>query len=143
MKLDELEQVMKRVSEVEDHIIDIYQKWPEARKLDQIRGIGLIERFVDSEELIAYAGFAPGIRQSDGTSRAGHIGGSGTDTHLRFYLSETSVCARQIPRYKPTYERMAAKRAKKIGRLVVARMLLRSIHKMLREDVAFDTTAAA
>ena len=97
----------------------------------------------DAEELIAHANLAPGIRQSDGTASAGHIGGGGTNAHLCFYLSETSVCARQIPRYKPTYERMAAKRAKKIGRLVVARMLLRSIHKMLREDVAFDTTAAA
>jgi len=94
---------MKRVSEVEDRIIDIYQKWPDTQRSDQIHGIGPvaavsilpsigpIERFVDAEELIAYTGLVPGIRQSDGTSRARHIGSGGTDTHLCFYLNETSV----------------------------------------------------
>jgi len=156
MKLDELEQIMERVKEVEDRMKGIYDQWPKAQRLVEIRGIGLIsavsilarigpiERFGDdAEKLVGFAGLAPGIRQSDGTARSGHIGGGGTDTHLRFYLMEISVWARQIPRYKVTYERVAAKRGKKIGRLVVARLLLRSIHKMLRDDVAFDAKIAA
>jgi len=154
-KLDELEQIMTRLKEVAERIKGIYDQWPEAQKLDAIRGIGPIaavsirarigpiERFAnDAEKLVSYAGLAPGIHQSDGTSRSGHIGGGGTDTHLRFYLMEASVWARQIPRYKVTYERVAAKRGKKIGRLVVARLLLRSIHKMLREEVAFEVKTA-
>ena len=35
------------------------------------------------------------------------------------------------------YERVAKRRGKKIGRLVVGRMLLRSIYKMLRDGVSF------
>ena len=50
--------------------------------------------------------------------------------------------ARQLPRYKPTYERIRKRRGTKVGRLVVARMLLRSIYKILKEGVAFDPGAA-
>ena len=95
------------------------------------------------EPLIAFAGLAPGVHQSDQTRRDGRIGGGGTDKHLRHYLIEASVWARHLPRYQPTYERVAKRRGPKIGRLVVARMLLRSIYKMLRDGVAFAPAAPA
>jgi hypothetical protein len=43
--------------------------------------------------------------------------------------------------YKHTYERIRKRRGSKVGRLVVARMLIRSIYKMLKEGVAFDAGA--
>lgn len=128
----------------------VHQGCPEAQRVDAVRGIGVIAavsivarigpitRFGNAEQLIAYAGLAPGVRQSDQTRRDGRIGGGGTDRHLRHYLIEASVWARQLPRYQPTYERAAARRGKKIGRLVVARLLLRSIYKVLRDGVAFE-----
>jgi len=128
-------------------------EWPEARRLDEILGIGAvsavsirarigeIERFKDVEHLISFAGLAPGIRQSDSTKRDGHLGGGGTDKHLRHYLIEASLWARKIPRYRATYERTRKRRGKKIARLVVARLLLRSLYKMLRDGVRFDPTA--
>ena len=103
--------------------------------------IGPIERFGNAEQLIAFAGLAPGVRQSDATRRHGRIGGGGTDRHLRHYLIEATVWARQLPRYQSTYERAARRRGKKIGRLVVGRMLLRSIYKVLRDGVAFEGEA--
>jgi transposase len=154
-KLAELEQLETRLHEVEQAVLDVYKQWPEAHRLDAIRGvgpigavsilarIGPIDRFQGPEQLIAFAGLAPGIRQSDGTRRDGKIGGGGTDKHLRHYLIEATVWAREIPRYQATYERAARKRGKKIGRLVVARLLIRSIYKMLRDGVAFEPEAAA
>ena len=150
IKLSELEQLETWLTPVENKIIGIYQHWRQAQWLGQISGIAAIsavsilarvwpiQRFESAEELIAYAGLSPGIRESDQTLRVGRIGGGGTDKHLRHYLIEASIWARRIPRYRPTYERVMRKRGKKIGRLVVARMLLRSIYKMLECNVRFN-----
>ena len=102
-----------------------------------------MERFGDAEELISLAGLAPGVHESEGTRRDGRIGGGGTDARLRHYVIEATIRARKIPRYLRTYERAMRKRGKKIARLVVGRMLLRSIYKMLREGVRFDRLPAA
>jgi transposase len=105
--------------------------------------IGPIKRFAGAEALIAFAGLAPGVRQSNQTRLDGHIGGGGTDKHLRHYLIEASLWARDVPRYKASYERVAKRRGKKIGRLVVARMMLRSIYKVLRDGLAFAGESVA
>jgi len=154
-KLDELALVRQQRVAVEAELYRLYQDWPEAQRIDAIKGIsvaaavsiaariGPVERFADAEQLIAYAGLAPGVQQSDQTRHHGRIGGGGTDKQLRHYLIEASIWARTLPRYQPTYERTAARRGKKIGRLVVARMMLRSIYKMLRDGVAFAAAAVA
>lgn len=150
MKLDELEALEKQGQLVEAEMVRLHGQWPMAQRLDAIRGIGIIAavsivarigpvtRFRNAEHLIAFAGLAPGVHQSDQTRRDGRIGGGGTDVQLRHYLLEASVWARQIPRYRGTYERTAKRRGKKIGRLVVARLLLRSIYHMLRKGEAFQ-----
>ena len=150
VKLDELAEVGSHLDRLVEQIEGVCAAWLEARRLDEIFGIGAvsavsilarigdIERFRNAEQLIAFAGLAPGIRQSDSTSRDGHVGGGGTDKHLRHYLIEASLWAPKIPRYRETYERARRRRGKKIARLVVARLLLRSIYKMLRDGVRFD-----
>lgn len=149
-KLDELDRVELDLSWTEKQLHALYHTWPEAQKVDAVRGIGVIaavsivarigplERFANADHLISYAGLAPGVRQSDRTRHDGHIGGGGTDKHLRHYLIEATVWARQLLRYQPAYERVARRRGKKIGRLVVARMLVRSIYKVLRDGIAFE-----
>lgn len=149
-KLEEHDQVEARLQQVVAAIETLYQAWPEAQRLDAIKGIGKvaavsivarigpIERFRNAEHLIAFAGLAPGVQQSDQTRRDGHLGGGGTDRHLRHYLIEATIWARRVPRYQKTYERIRQRRGSKIGRLVVARMLLRSIYKMLRDGVDFQ-----
>jgi transposase len=153
VKLTELEQLEVPLARVEAQMHEVYRSWPDAQKLDAVKGIGVIaavaiaarigpiERFRDAAALIAFAGLAPGVRQSDQTRRDGRIGGGGTDGHLRHYLIEATVWARQLPRYRPTYERVAKRRGPKIGRLVVARLLVRSLFKVLRDGVAFDGAA--
>lgn len=154
-KLTELEHLETPLSRVEAQIHQAYLGWPEAQKLDAVKGIGVlaavaiaarigpIARFRNAEALIAFAGLAPGVRQSDATRHAGRIGGGGTDVHLRHYLIEATVWARELPRYRPTYERVAKRRGNKIGRLVVARLLLRSVFKVLRDGLRFNGEASA
>jgi hypothetical protein len=97
------------------------------RKTDKIDTARILREYLTGTLPLAY----------QPTRRDGHIGGGGTDKRLRHYIIEATLWAREIPRYRPTYERVCAKRGKKIGRLVVGRMLLRSIYKMLRDDVNF------
>jgi transposase len=153
-RLDELDGVRDRLRTVEAELQAIYRECADAQRLDAVRGIGVIaavsivarigpvERFRHAEALIAFAGLAPGVQQSDQTRRDGRIGGGGTDHHLRHYLIEASVWARQLPRYRATYERVEARRGRKIGRLVVARLLLRSIYKVLKDGVKFASSAS-
>ena len=150
LKLEELKRIDKDLGSLVDEFMKSYKSLPEARRVDAIRGIGVVaavsivarigpvQRFRTAEELIGFAGLAPGVHESDTTRRDGHIGGGGTDTHLRHYVIEATVWARTLPRYRDTYERVKKRRGSKIGRLVVARMLLRSIYKILKEGVDFD-----
>jgi transposase len=151
--VDELNDLEPRVASVEAKLLELYQRWPDAQRIDAIKGIaeiaavsivariGPIDRFASAEELIGFAGLAPGIHQSDATVRHQSIGGGGTDKALRFYLMEATMWARQVPRYRATYDRLAARRGKKIGRIAVARMMLRSIYKVLKEGIAFQPAA--
>jgi transposase len=147
VKLDELAALAQSRARVEQALYEAHRHWPEAQRLDAIKGIGPISavsmlarigpiaRFARAEELIAYAGLAPGLRESDATRRFGRVGG--TDKRLRHYVIEATIWVRRLPRYRATYERVEKRRGKKIARLVVGRMLLRSIHKMLRDRVEF------
>ena len=149
-KLDELDGLSLRLEKVIEAIQVLYDQWPAAQRLDAIKGIsvvssvsivariGSIHRFASAEHLIGYAGLNPGVRQSDATRHDGHLGGGGTDKHLRHYLIEASVWARHLPRYHKTYERVAKRRGKRIGRLQVCRMMLRSIYQMVRDNTDFD-----
>jgi transposase len=154
-KLAELDRLAPALAAVEAELAAVYRDCPDAKRLDAVRGIGVVAavsivarigpvgRFGSAERLIAFAGLAPGVEQSDRTRRGGRIGGGGTDRHLRHYLIEASVWARQLPRYRPAYERVARRRGPEVGRLVVARLLVRSIYKVLRDGVAFAPAAAA
>jgi transposase len=149
-KLDELARLEGQLGVALKELLSAYQDSAEARRLDAILGIdvvsavsivariGPVERFGNAEALIAFAGLAPGIQQSDRTRRDGRIGGGGTDRHLRHYLIEATVWARKLPRYQGTYGRIKERRGPKVGRLVVARMMVRSIYKILKDGVAFD-----
>lgn len=83
IKLTELEQLEVSLTTIEESIIRIYKHWRQAQWLAQIHGIAKIsavsilariwpiKRFASAEELISYAGLAPGIRESDQTLREG------------------------------------------------------------------------
>ena len=154
-KLQELQELAERRKQMESAMQAVYEQWPPAQWVDEVRGIGMvtavsilahigpIERFPTPEDLISYAGLAPGHRQSDGTKHNGKIGGEGTDSHLRYLLIESMQWVCQIPRYRDAFERAAARRGKNIARIIVARILLRSLFKMLKDKVRFNQVAVA
>lgn len=154
-KLDELTRIEQQMNVAVAELTHAYQNSLEAQRLDAIPGIdvvaavsivariGPVTRFRNAETLIAFAGLAPGVHQSDQTRRDGHIGGGGTDRHLRHYLIEATLWARKLPRYNRTYERIRKRKGAKVGRVVVARMMLRSIFKVLKDGVAFEPASAA
>jgi transposase len=153
LKAEQLDQLAAQIEAVERRMKAIYDAWPQAQAVDEVRGIGMvtavsvlahigpIERFATAEDLISYAGLAPGVHQSDGTCHHGRIGGGGTDEHLRYLVIEATTWLCQIPRYRPTYERVLSKRGKKIARIVVARLFLRSLHKILKDRLRFNAAA--
>jgi transposase len=150
--LEELKHLADRQRNLERRLQAYYDQWPQAQWLDEVRGIGMvtavsllahigpIERFATAEELISYAGIAPGHRSSDQTKRNGKIGGGGTDGHLRWLLIEATTWTRQIPRYKKAHERAVKRHGKNIAKIILARMLLRSLHKMLTDNIRFNQT---
>lgn len=155
LKLEELEQLGERLKRVERELMKFYRGSEAAQRIDAIYGIapigavaivariGEVRRFADAEQLVGYAGLAPGVHQSDQTLRTGKLPRSGIDKLLRFYLMEASMWARHLPRYRKSYQRVAARHGKKVGRIHVARGVLRSIYKMLRDGVAFESSVAA
>jgi transposase len=155
VKLQELEQIRELLLQVEAAMQAVYNQWPDAQRVDEIRGIGMItaisilahigpiERFTSAETLISYAGLAPAHRQSDKTHHNGQIGGGGTDSHLRYLLIESMLWVCQIPRYREAYTRAVAKHGTNIARIIVARMLLRSLFKMLQDQVRFKQVRVA
>jgi transposase len=155
LKLEELRQIGPWIQRIEEQMQKLYDQWPEAQWADAVRGIGMVtavsllahigpvERFRSAEDLISYAGLAPGCSFSDGKGYNGRIGGGGTDSHLRYLLIEATTWLREIPRYQAAYERTCKKRGNKIARIVVARMFLRSLYKMLREKIRFNQAPAA
>jgi len=155
LKLQELEQLEGLRGKVEVAMQNVYDQWPEAQWVDEVRGIGMvtavsilahigpIERFATAEDLISYAGLAPGHRRSDQTAHNGKIGGGGTDSHLRYLVIESMQWVCQIHRYRDAFDRAAAKHGENIARIIVARMLLRSLFKMLKDQVRFNQVRAA
>jgi transposase len=155
LKLQELEHLGQVQAHLEAAMQAVYEQWPAAQRVDAVRGIGMvtavsvlahigpIERFSNAEQLVSYAGLAPGHRQSDQTRHSGRIGGGGTDSHLRYLLIESMQWVCQIPRYRGAFERALAKHGTNVARIIVARMLLRSIFKMLGHRVTFNPVQAA
>jgi len=148
-KITELEHVQALLEQVEDRMMEVYRAWPDAQRLDEVRGIGPIsavtilayigpiDRFASAEQLISFAGLAPGVHRSDGRGYGLRIGGGGTHSQLRFFLIEATRWLKEIPRYAAAYDRMEARRGKKVAKVALARMFLRSIDKMLRTGASF------
>jgi len=155
LKLRQLDEIDEQIKAVETAMKEVYDTWPEAQLVDQIKGIGMmtavsilahigpISRFMTAEQLLTYAGLIPATWSSDATCHHGHIGGGGTDSHLRYLMIEAATWLAKIPRYRAAYERVCKKRGKKIARIVVARMAMRSIFKILKDKVRFDASASA
>lgn len=103
--------------------------------------IGDIRRFPDSRHLCSYAGLVPSVHASGGKTRLGRLTKQGS-SWLRWILVELSVHAiNGAPQFRSLYHRVAKKHGRNIGRVAVARAMLKTIYAMLTKQEAFRSMA--
>lgn len=100
--------------------------------------IGDVQRFPDSRHLCSYAGLVPSVHASGGKTRLGGLTKQGS-SWLRWILVELSVHASNgAPQFRRLYQRVAKKHGGNVGRVAVARAMLKTIYAMLKHQEAFQ-----
>jgi transposase len=99
--------------------------------------LGDFNRFKSRAAVSNYAGIVPVVRSSNEKSFSGHITHRGP-AHLRAVLVEAAWTAvGRVPQYGALYNRLAAKKAKQIAIVAVARRMLEDAWTMLKNDEVF------
>lgn len=102
-----------------------------------------ISRFDSQKQVVAYAGLAPGQRESAGKSKELHIEKTGSK-HLRWILVEAAwQLVRYSPRWKAIYERLKKRLKAKKAIVAVARRLLGMMTAILKSGEPFSATHAS
>ena len=103
--------------------------------------IGDISRFPHSDNLVAYVGLAPSVRNSAETVHHGHITKRG-DSMARHVLVEAALSHRNHAKDKSSIVQFYKRKVKKLGkskaRVAMAAKLLRAIYHTLRENRGFE-----
>jgi transposase len=105
--------------------------------------LGDIDRFKSRQGVSNYAGIVPVVRNSNQKSFSGHITHRGP-AHLRAVLVEAAWTAKdRVPQYAAIYNRIAARKAKQIAIVAVARRILEDAWTMLKRDEVFRLMTVA
>lgn len=101
-----------------------------------------IDRFDSQKQVVAYAGLAPGQRESAGKSKELHIEKTGSG-HMRWILVEAAwQLVRYSPRWSAIYERLKRRLKAKKAIVAVARRLLTLMVAILRSGEPYSATHA-
>lgn len=105
--------------------------------------VGDVRRFRSAEQVIAYAGLAPGQRESAGKTK--HLGISKEGSPLfRWALVEAAWrLVRYSPRWARIHEQLRRRRGKKKAIVGVARRLLTVLVAVWRDGAAYDPLGRA
>lgn len=102
-----------------------------------------IDRFDSQKEVVAYAGLAPGQRESAGRSKELHIEKTGSK-HLRWVLVEAAWrLIRHSPRWQAIYERLKVRLRAKKAVVAIARRLLTVMTAILKSGEPFSAAHIA
>lgn len=102
-----------------------------------------VDRFDSQKQVVAYAGLAPGQRESAGKSKELHIEKTGSN-HLRWVLVEAAwQLVRYSPRWSAIYDRLKKRLKAKKAIVAVARRLLCLMTAILRSGEPYSATHAA
>lgn len=147
--LRQLEHLTAEIQQITETIATQAQGDPQAQLLCTIPGIGAysallilseigdVHRFPDSRHLCAYAGLVPSVHASGGKTRLGRLTKQGS-TWLRWILLEASVHAiHGAPQFRQLYHRVATKHGRNVGRVAVARAMLKTMYAMLQHQEVF------
>ena len=149
--LDHIDDMTRRISELDDIIKDEMQKYDEAiGRLDEIGGIGVssaqvilaeigldMGRFPTAGHLAVWSGLCPGNNQSAGKSRY-------SPTRMGNITLKTTLvqCANAAVRvkdsfFKAQYDRLVIRRGRKRALVAVAHSMIIAIWHMLKYDSSF------
>ena len=93
-----------------------------------------VKRFPGPENLVSYAGLAPGHRNSGETVRYGGINKRGS-SRLRTAMAEAAfIAARYDPRMEKVYAKVAGRRGAMKARVAIARRMLDAVWQMLSKN---------
>lgn len=101
-----------------------------------------IDRFDSQKQVVAYAGLAPGQRESAGRSKELHIEKTGSK-HLRWILVEAAWrLVRHSPRWRAIYENLKRRLRAKKAIVAVARRLLTVMTAILKSGEPYSAVHA-
>jgi len=146
--LDLLDRLGPRIEELERAVKAEAARRPEARELQQERGVGPvtalafvltvgpIQRFPRSRQLVSYLGLNPREHSSGGHQRLGHISKQGNEM-LRWLLVEAGhTAARCDPQFRQQYAHLKFRRGGRIAKVAIARRLAVRLYWRLRRYAA-------
>jgi transposase len=109
--------------------------------LGMVLTVGEVSRFATSKQLASYLGLTPREHSSGGKQRLGHISKQGS-SFMRFLLVEAGQTAvRRDDELQRVYRRLAAKKSRAVGKVMVARRLAVSLYWMLRNGWTYAELA--
>jgi len=146
--LDCLEVIQTQVEQLNEQLLQEFDRRREAQLIATIPGIGFygalliwaeiadVHRFPDPEHLCSYAGLTPTVSQSASKSHYGGVSKEGSK-HLRWILTESALIhVWNCPdsRLSRFHARVARRRGKQKATSATARKLLHVIYWMLIKD---------
>lgn len=149
--LREIGMIEEEIKLIETKIAKVGKKDKKAKLLMSIPGvdfysavtilseIGDIKRFPDYKKLVAYAGLAPRIYESNKTKRHGHITKEGPGILRWMLISDAHSAVRwQTGKLKRFYERLKKRIGKNKAIVATAKKLLIIIYRMLTENKEYE-----
>ena len=92
-----------------------------------------VHRFPSADRLCSWAGLTPSERSSDAHTRRGHISKQGS-RWLRWVMVEVAARPDIDPHFRALYDRIAARRGRKVARVALARRVLTLCYYALRDE---------
>lgn len=157
---EDFDEACRRLEKVEERLVrfalQATTREHEARAvLATMPGVGLVtidvllaelgdwERFGSGDAVVAFAGLAPGVRESDGRRKDLKLTKAGSPL-LRWVLVQLAHrMKRNSCRWQVAFERLSQRVGKKKATCAIARRLLLVVYAMLRDGKAYQLPAAA
>ena len=149
--LDHIDDMTKRIAEIDDIVNDQMQQYEEARKkLEEMPGIGArsaqvilaeigldMSRFPTAGHLAAWAGLAPGNNESAGKRKSGRTRKGNPTLKTTLIQCAKTAKSKKGSFFKAQFDRLAVRRGKNRAVVAVAHSMLIAIYHMLKFDTPF------
>ena len=149
--LDHIDDMSKRIGEMDDYLRELLEKYDEAcKKLQAIPGIGErsaqvilaelgvdMSRFPSDKHISKWAGLCPGNNQSAGRNKSGKTGKGNKTLKTTLIQSAQTASRKEGSFFKAQYERLVVRRGPKRAKVAVAHSMLISIYHMLKDKSSF------